>query len=99
MAEATTEKEKRNWANVYWQSIFNIPSANQHYWLKKIHEIQDFIAPVDCWPEVEQQLSRAQGKRKATPEIQSVLSKMALVNATVSSTDEKSAAPRRRSKM
>ena len=83
METAQSEQEKSNWANMYWQSIFYTQTANQHYWLKKIHGIQDFIVPVDCWDkEFEETLMSVLGKRKSNDAIQSVLSKMSLVNAT-----------------
>ena len=85
METARNANEKSNWANMYWQSIFNAPMANQHYWLKKIHGIQDFIVPVECWnTDLEETLMKVLGKRKSNDAIQSVLSKMSLVNATAS---------------
>lgn len=99
MATATAQT-KNEWAEMYWRAIFNVPVANQHYWLKKIHKEQDFIAPVRCWTaEFEETLLKALGKRKSSDEIQSVLSKMSLVNATAAAGEEKDEAPRRRSKL
>lgn len=83
METAKTQQEKSSWANMYWQSVFHTQTANQHYWLKKIHGIQDFITPVECWnKEFEETLLSVLGKRKSNDAIQSVLSKMSLVNAT-----------------
>ena len=83
METAQSDQEKSNWANIYWQSIFSVQVANQHYWLKKIHGLQDFIVPVTCWnQDFENTLMKALGKRKSNDAIQSVLSKMSLVNAT-----------------
>lgn len=99
MATATAQT-KNEWAEMYWRAIFNVPVANQHYWLKNIHKEQDFIAPVRCWTaEFEETLLKALGKRKSSDEIQSVLSKMSLVNATAAAGEEKDEAPRRRSKL
>lgn len=99
METAQNDQEKSNWANIFWQSVFNTQVANQHYWLKKIHGIQDFIVPVACWtPEFESVLMKALSKRKSNDAIQSVLSKMSLVNATagLSLAEE---TPKRRSKL
>lgn len=99
METAQNDQEKSNWANIFWQSVFNTQVANQHYWLKKIHGIQDFIVPIACWnPEFESLLMKALEKRKTNDVIQSVLSKMSLVNATAGLSNIQET-PKRRSKM
>lgn len=96
METAKSDQEKSNWANIYWQSIFSVQVANQHYWLKKIHGLQDFIVPVACWnQDFENTLMKALSKRKSNDAIQSVLSKMSLVNATVGLTSAEEPVKRR----
>jgi len=98
---ATTPLQKSNWAGVFWRHIFALPIANQHYWLKKVHEIQDVIVPVSFWnAELEATVLKALEKRKSNDLIHSVLSKFVLANATASVTTEDQPAPvQRRSKL
>lgn len=98
---AATPLQKSNWAGVFWRHIFALPIANQHYWLKKVHEIQDVIVPVSFWnAELEATVLKALEKRKSNDLIHSVLSKFVLANATASVTTEDQPAPvQRRSKL
>lgn len=74
--------EQKFAAEIFWRAIFDIPPANQHYWLKKASVTPCLSGALPFWnDDFSERLNRAAEKRKRTKEISTLLSRLAMNNA------------------
>lgn len=68
--------------HMFWRNVFSIPSANQHYWLKKAALQPELSVVLDFWDaSFAQKLDSTIDARKRTPDIATMLLKLSLQNA------------------
>lgn len=83
MFQKCSPEQKNIWADIFWEHIFNISSANQIYWLTKVYDKSpDLQCQILSWDKsFEEKMIKNTEKRCKNEKIKSVLSKMTLVNS------------------
>lgn len=68
-------------SEMFWRSVFLIPAANQHYWMKKASGMPSLSQKLDFWnDDFHKKLEDATNSKKRTKEIVSLLTKLSLNN-------------------